>query len=62
MEFEKIAIEYMMTFNEQPPILTTLDTDDELYLNMLKKAIKTKKPLTRNDLADVFMTNDKVLY
>ena len=62
MEFKQLAMEYFMVFDTQPPILTTLDTNNEEYLKMLEKAIRTKKPFTRDDLADVFMTDHSVVY
>lgn len=62
MTFEEIAFEYEKAFDKKPPILTTLDVNDGLYLQMLQKAIKEGKPIDRNDLGKVFMTNDKVFY
>jgi hypothetical protein len=61
-KFEDVAFEYEKTFGQQPPILTTLDVNDPLYLEQLEKAIKSGKPITRNDLGAIFMTNDKVFY
>ena len=37
-KFEDVAYEYEKTFGQQPPILTTLSTDDPLYLEQLEKA------------------------
>lgn len=62
MKFEEIAMEYFNTFNENPPILTTLSVENEDYLAMLKKAIESKEPLTRDDLGKVFMTDDSAFY
>ena len=62
MRFSEIAMEYERHFGEQPPILTTLDIENELYLKMLKRAIEDNKPLTRNDLGEIFMTDDKAFY
>ena len=47
---------------QQPPILTTLDVSDPLYLEQLEKAIKSGKPITRNDLGAIFMTDKKAFY
>ena len=60
--FEELAVEYVNVFNEQPPILTTLSTDDPLYLEMLQEAIDNNEPITRDDLGNVFMTDNKVFY
>lgn len=61
-KFEEIAFDYEMEFGEKPPILTTLSVDNEDYLNMLEKSIKNHEPLTRNDLAKVFMTDEEANY
>ena len=60
--FEDVAFEYEKAFDKKPPILTTLDVNDPLYLEQLEKAIKSGKPITRNDLGAIFMTNDKAFY
>lgn len=62
MKFEDVAFEYEQKFGEQPPILTTLDVENELYLKMLKESIESNEPLTRNDLGKIFMTDEKALY
>lgn len=62
MDFVEIAIEYERVFDEKPPILTTLSTDNELYLKMLKDAIDKNEPLTRDDLGKVFMTDEDAFY
>ena len=62
MKFEDLAFEYENKFNEKPPILTTVDVNDPLYLEMLREAIENNKPLTRNDLGAVFMRDDKAFY
>lgn len=61
-KFEEIAFNYEMEFGEKPPILTTLSIDNEDYLKMLEKSIESHEPITRNDLAKVFMTNEEVVY
>lgn len=60
--FVDVAVEYEKTFGEQPPILTTLDVNDPLYLQELEKAIENQKPIDRNYLGSIFMTDDKVFY
>lgn len=62
MKFTDIALEYFEKFGENPPILTTLDVENEEYLKMLKEAIESGEPLSKNDLAEVFMTDEKALY
>lgn len=36
--------------------------DNQKIKETFEKAIESKKPLTRNDLAKIFMTNDNVVY
>lgn len=55
LEFETIAKEYIAQFDEYPPMLTTLDVNNINYLKALRQAIRNNEPLTRNDLAKVFM-------
>lgn len=62
MDFYDLAFEYELKFGEKPPILTTLSVDDPLYLKQIKNAIDNDSPIDRNDLAEIFMTNDKVAY
>ena len=62
MNFEELKMKYMETFGEFPPMLVTLDENDRLYLKMLKEAIESGEPLTRDDLAEVFMTDNEVVY
>ena len=62
MSFEDLAFEYELTFGSHPPILTTLSVDNEEYLKLLRKAIDDEKPLTRNDLGAIFMTDDEAFY
>jgi hypothetical protein len=62
MKFEDIAFEYEQKFGEQPPILTTLDVENKLYLRMLKEAIENNEPLTRNDLGKIFMDDKTAFY
>jgi hypothetical protein len=49
-------------FGENPPVLATLSEDNEDYLKMVEKAIEEEKPLTMDKLAEVFMTNEDVVY
>lgn len=60
--FIDLAIEYRNIFGENPPVLATLSEEDEEYLKMLEKAIEDEQPLTRDKLAEVFMTNEDVVY
>lgn len=62
MSFEEIAKKYKEKFGEMPPILSTLDTENEDYLGVLEEAIEIEKPLTRNELGEIFMTNEKAYY
>lgn len=62
MNFEELKMKYMETFGEFPPMLVTLDENNKLYLKILNNAIESGKPLTRDDLAAVFMTDDEVVY
>ena len=62
MNFEELKMKYQAAFGEFPPQLVTLDENDELYLRMLKEAIDNGEPLTRNDLAEVFMTDQEAVY
>ena len=62
MKFEDLAFEYELEFDEQPPILTTVDTNDRLYLKLIEDAIESGEKLTRDYLASIFMRNDKVAY
>ncbi len=62
MNFEEIAAEYEMEFGVQPPILTTLSTDNELYLQELKNAITRGKPIDRDYLGSIFMTDNDAFY
>ena len=62
INFEKIANEYFEKFNQYPPVLTTLDVENKEYLKMLQEAIKNGEPLTRNDLGEIFMPDDNILY
>ena len=62
MNFVDLAFEYESRFGEQPPILTTLSVENEDYLKMLRKSIDEDKPLTRNDLGEIFMTDNKAFY
>ena len=62
MNFEEIKMRYYDAFGEYPPMLVTLDENNELYLKMLSDAIKSGEPLTRDDLAAVFMTDENVVY
>ena len=49
-----IFAKYFETFNNLPPILMTIDKDDETYIKLVKNAIETKKRLTNDDLAKAF--------
>lgn len=60
--FEDVAFRYEMKLGEKPPILTTLDTNNQLYLQELEKAIEKGKPISRDDLGAIFMTDDKAFY
>lgn len=60
--FEDVAFRYEMKFGETPPILTTLDTNNQLYLQELEKAIEKGKPISRDDLGAIFMTDEKAFY
>lgn len=60
--FEDVAFRYEMEFGEKPPILTTLDVNDPLYLEQLEKAIEQGKSITRDDLGAIFMTDEKAFY
>jgi len=60
--FIDLAIEYKKMFGENPPVLATLSEDNEDYLKMVEKAIEEEKPLTMDKLAEVFMTNEDVVY
>ena len=60
--FEEIAFEYEEMFGQQPPILTTLDVENEDYKRELEKAIERQEPITRDYLADIFMVNEEVVY
>lgn len=62
MNFEELAFEYFNTFGEQPPILTTLDTNNKVYLQLIKDAIIDEKPLTKDYLGSIFMTDEKAFY
>ena len=62
MSFEELCYEYLMQFGENPPILTTLSVDDKEYLELLKEAINSNRKLTQDDLAEIFMRNEKVVY
>jgi len=62
MNFIDIAIEYENKFGEKPPILTTLDVENEEYLNILKKAIEDNKPVDRDYLGTIFMTDETAFY
>ena len=46
---DAILKEYFMKFNECPPLLYSLDYDDEIVIEMMKKALKKGKPFTIND-------------
>ena len=62
MNFKELCVKYEETFGTYPPILTTLDVENEEYLKMLKDAIDSKEPLTRNELDAIFMPDDELLY
>lgn len=62
MKFEEIAFEYEKEFGVQPPILTTLDIENEEYLQILKDAIVRGKPVDRDYLGTIFMTDEKAFY
>jgi len=62
MKYEDLFTEYLNKFGEQPPMLDTVDPNNEEYLEMLKNAIDNDRKLTRDELADTFYTNDKVFY
>lgn len=62
LNFEDLSLEYFIRFKEDVPILTTLSTDDPQYLAELKKAIDNDKPIDRNYLGRIFMTDKNALY
>ena len=64
LSFDELSSEYEDKFGEFVPILTTVDTENEYYLKMIRDAIDSGKHLTRNDLANVFMTKESkdILY
>lgn len=62
MDYDEVALKYEKHFGEEPPVLVTLSRNDEQYLKTLLEAIERDTPLTRNELAEKFMTNDKVVY
>lgn len=49
-----IFTKYFETFNNLPPILMTIDKDDKTYIELVKNAIETKKPLNSDDLDKAF--------
>lgn len=62
MNFEIIFNKYEETFGKNPPMLVTLSPNDKKYQELLINAIEEKEEITLNDLAEIFMTEDEVLY
>lgn len=54
LKFDDVQLRYYEKFGRFPPILTTLDRENQEYLQMLLKAIEKGKELNMNDL-DKFM-------
>ena len=62
VNYETIAKKYRDLFGEIPPIITTLDVENEEYLKVIEKSIKDKKPLTRDMLGEIFMKDNEAVH
>lgn len=61
-EFEKLRKKYIKTFDEEPPIVEMLDYTSDIYLNALEEAIQDNNKLTRDDIAKLVYTDNKITY
>lgn len=57
----KIIVQYFMKFKEVPPIVYTVNENDERYLQLVKKSIEKNKPLSEDDFKQVFVTESNIL-
>lgn len=47
---DDIKLQYFIKFGVMPPIIFTMNENDEKYTYILKKCIENNKPLNVNDL------------
>ncbi len=50
----KVILEYFIKFGEEPPIILTMNEEDEKYIELLSECIVKHKPLTISELNEIF--------
>ena len=56
----KVILEYFIKFGEEPPIILTMNEEDEKYIELLRECIAKHKPLTISELNEIF-NNGKII-
>ena len=51
---DKLLEEYLDVFDEYPPLIQTINYDDEKYQELILNALKQKKPITADEVEKAF--------
>lgn len=52
IKFDPLEIEYIMKFHKLPRLIMTMSYQNEVYVDLMKKAIKRGTPVTSKEIDD----------
>lgn len=61
MKKESLTEQYLILFDRLPPLLETMDYEDEFYQGLMFDAIMNDKPITEEDIEKA-LEREKVVY
>ena len=61
MKKESLTEQYLILFDRLPPLLETMDYEDEFYQGLMFDAIMNERPITEEDIERA-LEREKVVY